>query len=114
MLILQAAALALGAWPIYLLARRRIAESAAAPAARMAEKAGLVFAAAYLLTPALQAPAAAEFHALPLAVPLIAWALWAVEDRRWVQFVVASVLVMSVQEGMALVAAALGVYADGA
>ena len=56
----------------------------------MAEKAGLVFAAAYLLTPALQAPVAAEFHALPLAVPLIAWALWAVEDRRWVQFIVAS------------------------
>ena len=111
LLILQAAALALGAWPIYLLARRRIAESAAAPAARLAEKAGLVFAAAYLLTPALQAPIAAEFHALPLAVPLIAWALWAVEDRRWVQFIVASVLVMSVQEGMALVAAALGVYA---
>jgi len=111
LLILQAAALALGAWPIYLLARRRIAESATAPAARMAEKAGLVFAAAYLLTPALQAPAAAEFHALPLAVPLIAWALWAVEDRRWLQFVIASVLVMSVQEGMALVAAALGVYA---
>jgi hypothetical protein len=59
----------------------------------------------------LQAPAAAEFHALPLAVPLIAWALWAVEDRRWIEFVAASVLVMSVQEGMALVAAALGVYA---
>ena len=109
--LLQAAALALGAWPIYLLARRRIAESAAAPPARMAEKAGLVFAAAYLLTPALQAPAAAEFHALPLAVPLIAWALWAVEDRRWIELVVASILVMSVQEGMALVAAALGVYA---
>ena len=49
--LLQAAALALGAWPIYLLARRRIIASAAAPPARMAEKAGLVFAAAYLLTP---------------------------------------------------------------
>ncbi len=109
--VLQAAALALGAWPIYLLARRKIGGSAAAPSTRMAEKAGLVFAAAYLLTPALQAPAAAEFHALPLAVPLIAWALWAVEDRRWIQFIVASVLVMSVQEGMALVAAALGIYA---
>ena len=111
LLVLQAAALALGAWPIYLIARRRIAASAAGPSARMAEKAGLVFVVAYLLTPALQAPAAAEFHALPLAVPCIAWALWAVEDRRWLQFVAASVLVMSVQEGMALVAAALGIYA---
>ena len=38
LLILQAAALALGAWPIYLLARRRIAESAAAPAAAHGRK----------------------------------------------------------------------------
>ena len=38
LLILQAAALALGAWPIYLLARRRIAESAAAPAAAPGRK----------------------------------------------------------------------------
>jgi len=111
LLVLQAAALALGAWPIYLIARRKIANSAVSPSVRMAEKAGLVFAVAYLLSPALQAPAAAEFHALPLAVPCIAWALWAVEDRRWSQFIAASVLVMSVQEGMALVAAALGVYA---
>ena len=111
LLVLQAAALALGAWPIYLIARRKIAASAVTPPARMAEKAGLVFVVAYLLTPALQAPAVAEFHALPLAVPLIAWALWAVEDRRWFQFVAASVLVMSVQEGMALMAAALGAYA---
>jgi uncharacterized membrane protein len=111
LLVLQAAALALGAWPIFLLARRNLAASAAAPSERLAETAGLAFVVAYLLTPALQAPAAAEFHALPLAVPCIAWALWAVEDRRWFQFSAAAILVMSVQEGMALVAAALGLYA---
>ena len=73
-----------------------------------------IFATAYLLMPALQAATLAEFHALPLAAPLIAWALWAVEDRRWIEFSVAAVLVMGVQEGMALVAAALGLYAIGA
>ena len=41
--VLQAAALALGAWPTYLLARRKIGESAAAPPAHAAEAAGLAF-----------------------------------------------------------------------
>ena len=101
LLILQAAALAAGAWPIYLLARRRVGYWGL----------GIVFALAYLLAPALQAAAVAEFHALPLAAPLIAWALWAVEDRRWGEFVIAGVLLAGVQEGMALLTATLGLYA---
>jgi hypothetical protein len=59
----------------------------------------------------LQAAAVAEFHALPLAAPLIAWALWAVEDRRWGEFVAAGLLLAGVQEGMALLTATLGLYA---
>jgi uncharacterized membrane protein len=105
--VLQAAALASGAWPIYLLARKKIAGCGV----RNSDWAGVVFATIYLLMPALQAAAVAEFHALPLAAPLIAWALWAIEDRRWIQFSVASVLLMSVQEGMALLAVTLGIYA---
>ena len=41
---------------------------------------------AYLLAPQLQSAVLTEFHAVPLAVPLILWALWAVEVRRWGQF----------------------------
>ncbi len=107
LLVLQAVALALGAWPVYLLARRKLSECGV----QKADWAGVVFAAVYLLMPALQAAAVADFHALSLAAPLIAWALWAVEDRRWIQFTVASVLLMSVQEGMALLAVTLGLYA---
>ncbi len=131
LLILQAIALALGAWPIYLLARRKIANcglwTADSPNAESATvtrysslvtyhsslpaSGAVIFALAYLLTPALQAAAVAEFHALALAPVVIAWALWAVESRRWGQFAVAAILLMCVQEGMALLAAVLGVYA---
>jgi len=124
LLILQAVALALGAWPIYLLARRkiwdlgfRISDSPNAESALRNRQSAItawgavIFALAYLLTPALQASAVAEFHALALAPVFIAWALWAVESRRWGQFAVAAILLMCVQEGMALLAALLGVYA---
>ena len=124
LLILQAVALALGAWPIYLLARRKIwdlgfgiSDSPNAESALRNRQSAItawgavIFALAYLLTPALQASAVAEFHALALAPVFIAWALWAVESRRWGQFAVAAVLLMCVQEGMALLAAVLGVYA---
>ncbi len=119
LLILQAAALAAGAWPIYLLARRKAGnwrlEVGGAPISNLqsliSNWTGVIFAAAYLLAPALQAGAVAEFHAFPFAAPLIAWALWAVEDRRWGEFVIAGVLLAGIQEGMALLTATLGLYA---
>ena len=101
LLVLQAVCLALGAWPIYLIARRRLG----------APWGGAILAMAYLLTPALEAAAVSDFHALPLAAPLIGWAIWAVERRRWAWFVLASLLLISVQEGMALLGATLGLYA---
>jgi uncharacterized membrane protein len=113
--VLQAAALALGAWPIYLLARRRLATSfqgeGTSGIGSVAARGGAVFAIVYLLTPALQAAAVSEFHALPLAAPLIAWALWAAERRRWGWFTLAALSLLTVQEGMALLGATLGLYA---
>ncbi len=132
LLILQAVALALGAWPVFLLTRKVFGEQVLdirysvpigaqsqgtghqypIPNIRhLADAAGVIFAAAYLLAPALQAAAVSEFHALPFAAPLIAWALWTFEQRRWGRFALAALLLMSVQEGMALLAAGLGLYA---
>jgi uncharacterized membrane protein len=108
LLILQTLMLAAGAWPIYLFARKRLND---AGAAREAGWGGVVFAAAYLLTPALQAAAVSEFHALPLAAPFAAASIWAVERRKWGWFVVWAVLVAACQEGTALLAATLGLYA---
>jgi uncharacterized membrane protein len=108
LLVLQAVFLAAGAWFICLFAQRRLA--AVTPAVPAAWS-GVVFAAAYLLAPALQAAAVSEFHALPLAAPFIAAALWAAESRRWGWFVLAAVLVAMTQEGAALLTLTLGLYA---
>jgi uncharacterized membrane protein len=120
LLVLQAAALALGAWPVYLVARRRLEGALSPPGAAldasgkragMAAWGGLAFALAYLLHPALQVAAISEFHALPLAPPLIAFAFWFIERRYWGRFALAALLLSQVQEGMALLTALLGLYA---
>ena len=99
-LLLQVLLVALGAWPLFELARRKTTPLIA-----------LALASAYLLNPALQAAVLTEFHAIPLAVPLILWAFWAVETERWGQFIVAALLVACVKEEAALLAAGLGVWA---
>ena len=65
----------------------------------------------YFAAAQLQSALLTEFHAAPLAVPLILWALWAVEARRWVHYAIAVVLLASVKEEMALLAALLGLWA---
>jgi uncharacterized membrane protein len=100
MLLLQALAVALGAVPLFALARRKVG----APLA-------LGFAAAWLLNPSLQSAVLTELHAIPFAVPLILWAFWAVEARRPWQFLAAALLVASVKEEAALLAAGLGAWA---
>jgi len=99
-LLLQVMLVALGAWPLFELARRKTTPLIA-----------LALATAYLLNPALQSAVLTEFHAIPLAVPLILWAFWAVEAERWGQFIVAALLVASVKEEAALLAAGLSVWA---
>lgn len=100
LLLLQVVFAVLGAWPLYALARRYLPPwPALAPAA------------AYLLAPPLQSALLSEFHAIPLAVPLVLWALWAVEAGRLRAFVLATVLVAMVKEEAGLLAAGLGLWA---
>ncbi|MEA3337857.1 MAG: DUF2079 domain-containing protein [Chloroflexota bacterium] len=115
LLILQAALLALGAWPVFHYAYDRVMdkESDSAGDAKWSALTALAFVAAYLLYPSLQAASAAEFHALPLATPLILFAFLFAQRRQWGRFAVAALLVATVQEGTALLAAALGAYALG-
>ncbi len=120
LLVLQVAVVALGAWPLYALALRLL-DQTLPPAARgqiwqweplrqLTRPLALALAAAYLLTPQLQSALLTEFHAVPLAVPLILWALWAVEARRWTQVAVAVIGVAAVKEETALLAAGLGLW----
>ncbi len=121
LLLLQVAVVALGAWPLYELALQRL-DSLLSPRERlqiwqieplrqMTRPLALALAIAYLLTPQLQAAVLTEFHAAPLAVPLLLWAFWAIDARRLRHFVAATLLVAATKEEMALLAAGLSVWA---
>ncbi len=100
LLLLQVLFAVVGVWPLYALARRRLPPwPALAPAA------------AYLLAPPLQSALLSEFHAIPLVVPLVLWALWAVEAGHRRHFLLATLLVAVVKEESALLAAGLGLWA---
>ncbi len=121
LLLLQVIAAAVGAFFVYALALRRFDTLLTArerahiwqvePLRALTQPLALAFAAAYLLAPQLQSALLTEFHAAPLAAPLILWAFWSVDTRRWLQFAIAAVLVALVKEEMALLAAGLGVWA---
>jgi uncharacterized membrane protein len=70
--IAQALALSVGAWPIFLLAKR-VCHS---------EKAGLFWALAYLINPFLLNAAAWDFHPITLAVPFVAASMLSLESKN--------------------------------
>ncbi len=99
-LVLQTVILALGAWPVYWLARERL-ES---------ELAGVAFAAVYLLFPGLEAANLWEFHAVALAAPLLLFAFYYGQARRWGLFWLFALLAMATKEEVPLTAALIGLY----
>ncbi|MBK8051436.1 MAG: DUF2079 domain-containing protein [Anaerolineales bacterium] len=121
LLLLQVLVVAIGAFPLYALTNRQF-EKLLTPRQRnqvweleplqiWTRPLAFALALAYLLAPQLQSAVLTEFHAAPLAAPLILWAFWAVDARRWMQFVVAALLLALVKEEMALLAAGLGAWA---
>ncbi len=121
LLLLQVMAVAAGAFFVYALALEKldqlVTESKRAliwhrePLRQLTRPIALALAAAYLLAPQLQSVLLTEVHAVAFGVPLILWAFWAVERRRWAQFLIAALLTAAVKEEMALLAAGLGVWA---
>lgn len=99
LIILQSIALALGALPLFLLALRRLPGH---PLLAMS------FAAAYLASALLLGEALWDFHPVALATPLILTALWALDTRRTVVFVLCAVLAALTKEDVALSLALLG------
>jgi uncharacterized membrane protein len=100
LLILQTVVLALGAWPVFWLARERL-ES---------DLAGVAFAAVYLLFPGLEAANLWEFHAVALAAPLLLFAFYYGQAGRWRLFWLFAVLAMMTKEEIPLTAALMGMY----
>jgi uncharacterized membrane protein len=98
---LQALGLASGALPLYVLVRSRFQRTGPA----------LLFAAAYLLYPAVGFINRFDFHAVSLAVPLFLFAYWALDVRRlWLASLLA-LAALSLREEVGLTVAALALYA---
>lgn len=100
LLVVQSAALALGALPVYLLARDRLGSTAMAT----------FLAGAFLLHPALQGGNLEQFHPECFLVPLIGFAIYAAVTWRPGLLVVTTVLCLLVKEDVALLIVPLGIW----
>jgi hypothetical protein len=100
LLVVQTAALALGAIPVFLLALRRL------PTLPLL---GVAFVVAYLCTPELLGEALWDFHPVTLATPLLLAAFCAYEARRYGWMLAAGVLAAACKEDVALALIPLGV-----
>jgi uncharacterized membrane protein len=100
LLVVQAAAIAAGALPVFWLAAKHLGS----------ERAALGFALAYLLYPALQWMTLSEFHPVALATPLLLYALWYLDEDRLVAFAVFAFLAALTKEHVPLVIAGLGIW----
>jgi uncharacterized membrane protein len=100
LLAAQAIAVAIGALPVFWLARKHLGS----------ERAGLGFALAYLLYPAVQWLTLAEFHPVALACPLLLFAFWYLDEDRLIPFAVFAGLAALTKEEIPLVIAAMGIW----
>jgi uncharacterized membrane protein len=100
LLVVQAVAIAAGAFPVYSLARKHLAS----------ERAALGFALAYLLLPAVQWLTLNEFHPVALACPLLLFAFRYLDEDRLLPFAVFAVLAALTKEEIALVVAGFGLW----
>ncbi len=100
LLVVQAIAVALGALPVFWLARKHLGS----------ERAGLAFALVYLLYPATEWLTLNEFHPVALACPLLLLAFWYLDEDRLLPFAVCAALALTTKEEVGLVVAGMGVW----
>ena len=100
LLVAQTAALALGAWPVYLLARLKLPGGYA-----------LLWVAVYFLFIPLAYINLDDFHEVALAVAPLGFALYFLERGRRLWFLVFLLATFLVKEEMSLVGAGFGLYA---
>jgi uncharacterized membrane protein len=100
LLVAQAVALALGALPVFWLARKHLDS----------DRLGLVFGLVYLLYAPVQWLPLDEFHPVALACPLLAFALWYLDENRLVAALPFLVAACLTKEEVPLVVAGMGVW----
>jgi len=100
LLVVQALAIAAGAWPVYKLAVKHLGSP----------RAGLGFALAYLLYPATGWLTLNEFHPVALATPLLLFAFWYLDNDRLLPFALCAIAAAASKEEIGLVVAGFGVW----
>jgi uncharacterized membrane protein len=100
LLVVQAVAVALGAIPVFLLARKHLGS----------EWAGLGFGLVYLLYPPTQWLVVDDFHPVALATPLLLGAIWFLDENRLLPFALCAGAACLTKEQIGLVVAMLGVW----
>ena len=99
--ILQTTVVALGAIPVFALARYKLESEGLA----------LIFALVYLMLPAIQGATLLDFHAVTLAPTFLLAAFYYLETRRPKLFSLFAILAVASKEDMTLLVLMLGVYA---
>ena len=100
LLTVQALAVALGALPVFWLARKHL----------RSEGIALGFALAYLVFPATEWMTLNEFHPVALACPLLLYAIWYLDEDQLVSFGFFALLAALTREEIPLVVAGLGLW----
>ena len=108
LLIAQSLALALGALPVFWIARRQL--SIPDDHLSITNWAALAFALVYLLYPHLQAANIADFHADPFVVTPLLLAFWYATERRWAWMWLWAVTTMATKETLPTLTAMLGLF----
>ncbi|MBI5533552.1 MAG: DUF2079 domain-containing protein [Deltaproteobacteria bacterium] len=96
-LILQATAVAAGALPVFLLARRRVSQLTA-----------MLIAGAYLLYAPAHSGIFYDFHFQPVATPFLLWAFYLLDTRRNLAFAVIFVIALGCREDISVSLAIAG------
>jgi len=100
LLVVQAVSVALGAVPVFLLARKHLGT----------DWAGLGFALVYLLYPPTQWLVVDDFHPVALAAPLLLGAIWFLDENRLPPFALCAGAACLTKEQVGLVVAMLGLW----
>jgi uncharacterized membrane protein len=101
--VLQAVAVSSGALPVFWLARKHLGSA----------RAGGHFAFAYLLYPVTQFNAftvTSSFHSVAIAVPLVLFAVWFLDEDRLVAFGLVALLAFTTKEEIPLAVGCLGIW----
>jgi uncharacterized membrane protein len=103
LVVVLAAAVSAGALPVYWLARKHLGS----------DRAAFYFALAYLAYPVTQWNALDPnlgFNPVSLALPLLLYALWWLDEERWMRFGVVALLAAAANEQIPLILGCLGLW----